>query len=92
MEIHTDMFWVLFFLSVACRIKKKTAIEWRSGSWHDDGRTRIHLYATGADSWGVQATRERKYGVCTLQPSGVCRKKNKNKNGEIGNRENGIYF
>jgi hypothetical protein len=84
------MFWVLFFLSVACRIKKKTAIEWRSGSWHDDGRTRIHLYATGADSWGVQATREREIR-CVLYNRQVFVEK-KNKNGEVGNRENGIYF
>lgn len=88
------MFWVFFsFLFSLLRVwdyQKEMAIEWRSGPGTTD--TRIHLYATGADSWGVQATRERKYGVCTLQPSGVCRKKNKNKNGEIGNRENGIYF
>ena len=63
------MFWGFFsFLFSLLRVwdyQKEMAIEWRSGPGTTD--TRIHLYATGADSW---ATRERN----TVLKSGVCNK------------------
>jgi len=46
--------------------------------------TRIHLYATGADSWAKEREREReKYGVYLYNRQVLDR---------TSNRENGIYF